>query len=948
MQTTPAPAPGEPRAAVGIAPNTGVASGAAVVDLGKVSTYLWAPVRRFPIAVFRAPALRVRRRLMVLGALLAGAVLCGGLRAGEGASDAPPGEPADPVEVLVRRGNAARQNGQIAAALEAYRAAERLAPQRYEVRLVIADTLRRTGRPDQASVEYDAAVGIDPRRHEGYAGQAIVRRAAYDYDGAAAILQAALGRVADAHRPDLLLTLAETRRRQGRLAEAESLFRQVLEARPGEAPIYAGLAQVAEARGEIGAAVADWDLYLKGKPDDDGAALRRQELLEVEASIEALRAMASHSRGAAIPAEIGRLLSIAGDARGAASSFREALGIDPENEEARRGLALALRDAGDGPGASAQFRRLLRARPRDAVALYNLVGLARAAGDLKAEESAWRALLDALPGDLVAARSFVGFAERASDGALEREIVRETGAAGTRKTPAVGRRLAFLLAAAGRWDEAAGALYDVLRGDPSDPWTEEVVNEILQARPTFLQALIDLERSEQPGDGGASGGAETAPRLLVRARLTWWAGRAGDALILMRQAAAADARSPIASAVLAEGYQTIARDGAMALQELRRAVALDPDRLAGQIDLALALLRAGRPGEAEQAARAALKVDPDSPPALSALGAALMDEGDMEGAARAYAAALRSDPADNFGLARGQYPGVLAALGRQVEARHALKGEIPPIPEALYHEAWIFARDSYRDRTYNGQDWQGFRDRYRGRLRTVEDAYRAIAEMLASLGDPYTRLRDPEETATVFLARHAAPPSSDALGRNRPESATVEARDLSRTLGYIRLSNLTDPGVVAGIRKALEEMRRKEGIVLDLRGNAGGYSRSADAIGDLLVGPGKEAGTDIGPDGPESRVTGGDGALIDGKIVVLVDGQTASAAERLARTLDASGRAEIVGDQTRGKGMAQKSRVLPGGATVLVSAVEMLGPDGQPIQGRGLRPRTRAEPPREP
>ena len=96
------------------------------------------------------------------------------------------------------------------------------------------------------------------------------------------------------------------------------------------------------------------------------------------------------------------------------------------------------------------------------------------------------------------------------------------------------------------------------------------MNEILQARPTFLQALIERERSDQPGSAEAFGGAEAAPRLLVRARLTWWAGRAGDALILMRQAAAADARSPIASAVLAEGYQTIARDGALALRELRK------------------------------------------------------------------------------------------------------------------------------------------------------------------------------------------------------------------------------------------------------------------------------------------------------------------------------------------------------------------------------------------
>jgi carboxyl-terminal processing protease len=138
-------------------------------------------------------------------------------------------------------------------------------------------------------------------------------------------------------------------------------------------------------------------------------------------------------------------------------------------------------------------------------------------------------------------------------------------------------------------------------------------------------------------------------------------------------------------------------------------------------------------------------------------------------------------------------------------------------------------------------------------------------------------------------------------------------------------------------------MRRKEGIVLDLRGNGGGLTRSADEIGNLLVGPGKEAGRDASGAGEVSQITGGDGAMTDSPLTVLVDGQTGSAAERLARTLTNTGRAALAGDPTFGKGRAQMSRVLPGGATVLVSNSEMLGPDGRPLQGRGLVP-TRKSP----
>ncbi|OLD64075.1 MAG: hypothetical protein AUI47_07530, partial [Acidobacteria bacterium 13_1_40CM_2_68_5] len=429
------------------------------------------------------------------------------------------------------------------------------------------------------------------------------------------------------------------------------------------------------------------------------------------------------------------------------------------------------------------------------------------------------------------------------------------------------------------------------------------------------------------------------------ARLIWWSGRDQEALIVLRQAVAAEPGSAVARSALGEAYQTIAQDQGLALAELRRAVELDPSRLAAHVDLALAQLRAGRPKQAEAAARRGLEGAPEAAPAQSVLGAALADQGDFEAAAAAYAAALASDPADNFGLARGQLPRALAALGRNVEARHALKGMIPPIPDLVYREAWAFAGDSYRDRAHNGQDWMAWRAKYRGALKTEQEAYRAIATMLASLGDPYTRLRDPEESAALFLARHGESVGTDPLGRATAQSKTVVSGDLPGGLGYIRLSNFTDPNVVAEVRAALRAMRSKEGIVLDLRGNGGGLARSADAIGDLLLGPGKETGVDAGANGDLPQVSGGDGALTDSPLVVMVDGQTGSAAERLARALQGTGRATLKGDPTFGKGLAQVSRVLPGGTTVLVSTSEMLGPDGRPLQGRGLRPTSGAQVP---
>ncbi len=89
-------------------------------------------------------------------------------------------------------------------------------------------------------------------------------------------------------------------------------------------------------------------------------------------------------------------------------------------------------------------------------------------------------------------------------------------------------------------------------------------------------------------------------------------------------------------------------------------------------------------------------------------------------------------------------------------------------------------------------------------------------------------------------------------------------------------------------------------------------------------------------------MTGGEGALTRSRVTVLVDEQTASAAERLALTLEETGRGRIVGEPTQGKGRFQAARVLPGGVTVLVSKGQTLDRQGRPLQDRGLSPRERS------
>lgn len=74
-----------------------------------------------------------------------------------------------------------------------------------------------------------------------------------------------------------------------------------------------------------------------------------------------------------------------------------------------------------------------------------------------------------------------------------------------------------------------------------------------------------------------------------------------------------------------------------------------------------------------------------------------------------------------------------------------------PAPQALYQHSWKLIKDGFYNQDYHGcgvhncpshQDWSAWEHRYDGKLKTLDDAHKAIETMLYSLGDPYTRFLD--------------------------------------------------------------------------------------------------------------------------------------------------------------------------------------------------------------
>jgi carboxyl-terminal processing protease len=164
-------------------------------------------------------------------------------------------------------------------------------------------------------------------------------------------------------------------------------------------------------------------------------------------------------------------------------------------------------------------------------------------------------------------------------------------------------------------------------------------------------------------------------------------------------------------------------------------------------------------------------------------------------------------------------------------------------------------------------------------------------------------------------------------------------------LGYLRISSFQE-GTLQEVKEALAQLQTHgvKGIVLDLRGNPGGSFRVCLQVAELFLGEGVIVyGVSPLPQFNGAFPSSGRNPLLL-PLAVLVDGETASAAEILAGALKDNGRARLIGQVTYGKGSLQciiplekppYSR-MPGGIRITVARFS--SPGKQPLSGRGIVP----------
>ncbi|GGF48265.1 hypothetical protein GCM10011611_63340 [Aliidongia dinghuensis] len=207
----------------------------------------------------------------------------------------------------------------------------------------------------------------------------------------------------------------------------------------------------------------------------------------------------------------------------------------------------------------------------------------------------------------------------------------------------------------------------------------------------------------------------------------------------------------------------------------------------------------------------------------------------------------------------------------------------------------------------------------------------------------FTRLSHEETPAAARLdidrqGRHLHLTAS----RAEVEIPRVEAR-LVGDVAVLRLNAFTrdaGPELRRAAARLFAASPQPRGLVLDLRGNLGGLISEAEDAAGLLLPDGASLATfwSVGHPDEHHVAHAPTGLPRSVPVVVLINADTASAAEVLAAALRDHGRATLVGSRSFGKGISQGHQALPDGRTLVATGWFLRRPSGAWLQSDGLVP----------
>lgn len=468
---------------------------------------------------------------------------------------------------------------------------------------------------------------------------------------------------------DALFSRATELLQEGRVQDALLLKRATVQ-NPNDPEALYRLAVMLDSQGKYSDAIRNLHAALQLRPDFPEAECELgTALLQTNDFAGAARAFRAAIRQGPDSAtgydKLGQLYARIGAQAQALAQFRKAAAADPNSSEAHRNLGEALRQGGDLKGAIAEFRRAVSININSAPAIKDLADALENQGDLNSAIEYYRRLVSLRPTSGEAHASLGSALKRADKLTEALDELRKAAQLSPRSASA-HFILAQALAQTGNSSAARKEYEAACRLDPNNAeFSLEFGRALLNSQPK--QAIIELRRAIALNPNSAA--AHRSLGILLR--------RTGDiegSASELRQAG--DLASKAEKHLSAEVHIHTAKRYLMnhnvprSVEELRLALAAEPDSANANALLGMALSEIGKWSDAKKAFAAALQENPSDPAILFNFGVFLGRQGDFKGAARELERLLTLKP--GYPRARCLLASALAQSGDAVGAKKQL------------------------------------------------------------------------------------------------------------------------------------------------------------------------------------------------------------------------------------------------------------------------------------
>ena len=219
------------------------------------------------------------------------------------------------------------------------------------------------------------------------------------------------------------------------------------------------------------------------------------------------------------------------------------------------------------------------------------------------------------------------------------------------------------------------------------------------------------------------------------------------------------------------------------------------------------------------------------------------------------------------------------------------------------------------------------------------DGIEVIGMDLSLLVNNYVKGEEGSQLTITVYRENSGEYKDITLTRRPIDVQTVSGKMLDEEIGYISVAEF-DRVTADQFKSKIEELQGEgmKRLIIDLRNNPGGEVTTVVSMADYILKDGGRILTVANKKGTEETYDAEDGHSLEIPMVVLVNGNSASASEVFTGAMKDYGVATIVGTKTFGKGIVQTLMPLSDGSAIKLTTDHYYTPNGNDIHGKGIEP----------